>query len=172
MNGHLRAILLRYLVSSAFVVAPAGVACGQPAPRVLIEGFRTTDTLTRQAAVAVRRGLRARVDSTHLWVMSTAEIDAHRAAGTPDDFGGAWNWAGVREASKVYRAAAVIDIVAVRSGKGVALRYVRVERHAGPVVSLGVVRAGTLDAAVSTLVERLVNDKHLLTLAERQSPDT
>lgn len=70
-------------------------------PRVLVEGFRYTDSLTRQAAIAVRNELQARVSRDTLWVMPTRQIEAQREMGAPDDFGGAWSWADLREVSTI-----------------------------------------------------------------------
>jgi hypothetical protein len=104
--------------------------------------------------------------------MPTEEIDAHRESGAPDDFGGPWSWADIREASRIYRVDAVIDIVAIRSRDGVALRCSRIRPiQGGAIVPLEVTAARTLSAAVAALVERLATDTILLAPAARHRRD-
>ena len=152
---------------SALVCGIAQLVSAQPpaasAPRVFIEGFRANDSLSLQAAVALRVALARRVDSATLRVMSTDEIEAHRASGAPDDFGHAWGWADLREASRAYRVQSIVDVVAVRSARGVTLKASRIRpARSGPLVPLRRVHGATLNEAVSALVTHLLADTVLL----------
>jgi hypothetical protein len=139
--------------------APAAHA--QSRPVLFIEGFLTTDSLTRQAASALRLKM-ARLGEQRGWpvhVMTTAEIDAFRDVGSPDDFGGAWPWTDVREVAKVYRAYAVVDVIAVRLKDGVRLESTRLHPvPRGTLTRLADVHAETLEQAIHRLADRLAAD--------------
>src|SRR5262245_21472723 len=67
-----------------------------PAPRVLVESLRGTDSLSREAAVQLRAALAARVNPTVLQVVSTEVFDRTQQARV-GGLGRPWDWASVRE---------------------------------------------------------------------------
>jgi hypothetical protein len=146
---------------------------GTSAPRVFIEGFHANDSLSLQAAAALRLALAQRGDSMALRVITTGEIEAHRATGAPDDFGQAWGWADLREAGRAYRVHSIVDVVAIRSARGITLTASRIRpARSGRVVALPSVHGPTLNAAVSALVTHLLADTVLLRPVSSIVPDT
>jgi hypothetical protein len=136
------------------------------APRIFIEGYRSMDSLSLRAASMLRAAVARRVAPSSLEVMTTEAIENHRAAGAPDDFGGAWNWALVRESGWAYGADAVVDVTAIQTAGGIKLQTWRLRPpKAGKIVELPVVHASSLDRAVEELARRLVADAIL-----RQAP--
>src|SRR5262245_15634328 len=91
-----------------------------PAPRVLVESVRVTDSLSREAAVQLRTALRARVNETVLQVVSTEVTDKAQQA-RRGGLGHAWDWSDVREFSRQVSAQYIIDIAAVRDSTMVRL---------------------------------------------------
>lgn len=133
----------------------------QSRPVLFIEGFRTTDSVTRVVAAGLRLGM-AQLAESRRWpihVMTTAEIDAFRDAGAPDDFGRPWSWGDVREAATGYRAHAVVDLTVVQQPDGVRIEVSRLT-PAPPwtVVRMPDVQAPTVAQALGLLVARLAGD--------------
>ena len=159
-----RSAMVRMVSAAAVCVVAActsAAATAQLRPVLFIEGFRTTDSLSREAASALRVRM-TRLSAERQWplhVMTTAEIDAFRSVGSPDDFGGAWPWADVREAAKVYRAYAVVDVIAVRVPAGVRLETSRLHPvPSGTPTRLPDVQAASLAQAVAQLADSLAAD--------------
>jgi hypothetical protein len=149
---------------AAMLLALIPAALNGQAPRVFIEGFRVNDSLSRSAAAALRAEVPRHVSRQKLTIMSSSEIQAHRDAGAPDDFGGAWGWTDLREVGRAYRVDAIIDITAVKAEHGVILRTARLRPIRGGLVdTLPTTQAHTLEQAVGILARRLAADSVLLT---------
>jgi hypothetical protein len=148
------------LFSAVMSLLPASLPA-QHAPRVLIEGFRTTDTLTRHIAARVRAKLPELVSPASFRVMTSAEIRAYQDQGAPDDFGGAWIWADLREAAKVYRVASIVDLVAERRGRAITVQVIRLQPATARVDTLAPITAPSTARVVSLLVRRLAADSVL-----------
>ena len=164
------ATLVKFAVYLSLAAVLPPDARAQSTRRVFIEGFRAHDSLSLLAAVALRAELprHIRVDSVH--IMTTTEIDAMRSAGAPDDFGGAWSWQDVREAARVYRANAVVDVEARYAASGVRIAATRVPPNGkAPGVALPAVVAGTLQEAVFRLAQQLATDSVLVGRQSRPS---
>jgi hypothetical protein len=164
MSRARRSAMLRVISAATTCVVAAcasGAVKAQTRPVLFIEGFRTTDSLSREAASALRVGM-ARLSAERRWplhVMTTAEIDAFRSVGSPDDFGGAWPWTDVREVANVYRAYAVVDVIAVRVPTGVRLEASRLHPvPRGRPTRLPDVYAASLADAIAQLTDRLAAD--------------
>jgi hypothetical protein len=156
------AIAVGLLLTTPYLLgAQPGVA--PTTPRLFVEGFRSTDTLTRSAAIAVRSALRSVVSPKKLWIMPTKAIEDLRAAGSPDDFGAPWSWADLREVGKVYPIDAILDLQAVRTPDGIEVSVVRVRpARTGEITSLPSATGRTMTAAAMTLARRLARDTILL----------
>lgn len=150
-------------LSLTFVLGALRTVSAQSTPRVFIEAFRVNDSLSLQAAAAVRSELPRHISADSLRVMSTAEINAYRSVGEPDDFGHAWNWDDLRIVARAYRASIVLDIVATRSPAGVSIRVAQM-RTAGSDTALAmpIVTEKTLDRAVEMIAQRLASDRSWL----------
>jgi len=136
----------------------------QPAtPRVFIEGFRVTDSLTRHAAAEVRAIVPDYVSESALSVMSSATIEAFLGSGEPDDFGAPWTWTDLRKTGMPYRVDAIVDIVATRSRSGVTINASRLRPLCtGAITPLPAATAPTLKEAAQILAKRLATDSVLL----------
>ena len=132
-------------------------------PRVFIEGFRVTDSLTRRAAAEVRAIVPAYVSQNALSVMSSDMIQAYLGAGEPDDFGAPWTWADLRKVGIPYHVDAIVDIVATSSHNGITLSASRVRPLCrGAIIPLPATTAPTLKEAAQLLAKRLATDSVLL----------
>ncbi len=158
--------ILATTVTLCFGVAPqlpAQANQRSAVPKVFIEAFRSTDTVGRKFAVELREALARSVSPVRLVVMSTAEIDAFRSSGEPDDFmGGAWPWTDVRMAGRSYRATCVIDLLVTSSRSGVTVAVARLRApFQGEPETLEPVVAPTIKNAVAVLARRLASDSTL-----------
>jgi len=132
-------------------------------PRVLIEGFRVTDSLTRRAAAEVRAIVPRYVSQDSLSVMSSDVIQAHLDVGEPDDFGAPWIWTDLRKIGMPYHVDAIVDIVATRSRGGVTISAYRLRPLCtGAITPLPSTTAPTLKEAAQVLAKRLATDSVLL----------
>ncbi len=151
-------------VASQSVIGSAAEAQRQPTtPRVFIEGFRVTDSLTRRAAAEVRAMVPRYVSQNAMSVMSSDVIQAHLDVGQPDDFGAAWTWTDLRKTGMPYHVDAIVDIVATRSRSGVTLSASRLRPLCtGAIMPLPATTAPTLKEAAQILAKRLATDSVLL----------
>jgi hypothetical protein len=129
------------------------------------------DSLCLRAASMLRAAVARRVAPSRLEVLTTRAIENYRAMGSPDDFGGAWNWALVRESAWAYGADAVVDVTAIPTSGGIKLQTGRLRPpKAGKIVELPVVHASSLGQAVEELARRLAADAILRQAADGPQP--
>ena len=140
-------------------------------PMVFIEAFRSTDAVGRKVAIDLREALAQSVSPARLVVMPTAEIDAFRNSGEPDEFGSPWNWTLVREMAHTYRATCAIDLLATSSRSGITVAVARLcAPFEGDPARLESVTAPTAEAAVAVLAKRLASDSALFVEWVRPAP--
>jgi hypothetical protein len=160
---YLTVCLTGAVVSQSAVASTAGAQRQPATPRVFIEGFRVTDSLTRRAAAEVRALVPGYVSANALSVMSSDVIQAFLDHGEPDDFGAPWTWTDLRKTGMPYHVDAIVDIVATRSPSGVTLSASRLRPLCtGAIIPLPATTARTLKEAAQILAKRLASDSVLL----------
>jgi hypothetical protein len=166
---YLSAWLLSAVVLQSAVASTVEAQRQPTTPRVFIEGFRVTDSLTRRAAAEVRAIVPDYVSEGALSVMSSATIEAFLGSGEPDDFGAPWAWTDLRKTGMPYHADAIVDIVATSSHNAITLSAYRLRPLCtGAIIPLPATTAPTLKEAAQLLAKRLATDSVLLKPVTRQ----
>lgn len=150
--------LLAFVTLLSTAAARVQAQSVQPPPpvRIFVEGFRATDSLTRQAVVQLRAALIARTDPTVLQIVPTELVDKIRAAGL-DDVGSPLDWGRVREAARQPAAQYIVDVTVTRdSGMVRIVSYVVHPVRTGEPVPMPIVTGRSLDDAVMKLADHLM----------------
>jgi len=151
---HLLLACMAVLCASA-TISEAQSDQSLPAPRVLVESLRVTDSLSREAAIQLRASLAARVKPTVLQVVSTAVFDRTQQARL-GGIGRPWDWTSVREFARQVAAEYIVDITAVRDSTmfQVAALVVHPARSGEPI-PVPIFARRSLNDAVAKLADHL-----------------
>lgn len=151
----------RLVLPAAFVCAVTTIGRAQvghrpleTTPRVLIECFRTTDSLSSEITLLLRRELQARVPIEQMYLLSTDGIIDWDPPPRP------WQWSDLRDVALMMRLDVVVDISATPSPDGIQVvveRLLRPKQSKHPVLMTRVT-APTVQAVVDSLARRLMSD--------------